>query len=103
MSNLPNFLYFMRSSGYDYGNLPGNSRELAHLEYGGYDSNYDYNADYSNSGSYQPNEFFAESFRNYYTLDKEKNAKYRELIPRTFEFFDQLKSWTNEQNVRVNG
>ncbi len=37
-------------------------------------------------------EFFAESFRKYYSLDPEERERYRFLLPETFGFYDQLVS-----------
>lgn len=48
---------------------------------------------------YKPSEFFAESFRNYYTTDEEKRAKFADLIPETFSFFDKMEEWVGEQNA----
>ena len=87
--------------GYDYGLMPNktNTRELAHKEYGAYDPDYQYVADYSNDDSYVPCEFFAESFRNYYTTDAEKRERFACTIPETFEFFDNIEKWVGEQNA----
>ena len=89
------------TDGYDYGLMPNktNTRKLAHREYGAYNPNYQYVEDYSNDDSYIPCEFFAESFRNYYTTDAEKRERFARTIPETFKFFDDIEKWVGEQNA----
>lgn len=86
-------------AGYDYSNIPNeiNTRELAHKEYGAYYPDYVYMDDYSNENDYSACEFFAESFRNYYTLDEEKRERFAATIPETFKFFDAIEEWVGEQ------
>ena len=48
---------------------------------------------YSNNelvNDYGALEYFAESFRKYYTQDKETNLRYKMLIPNTFKYIDSL-------------
>ena len=67
----------------------------------GTDSDGDYNKDFSNyseteliirsnSEEDKATEYFAESFRKYYSLDPEERERYRFLMPETFGYFDQL-------------
>ena len=69
----------------------------------GTDSDGDYNKDFSNyseteliirsnSEEDKATEYFAESFRKYYSLDPEERERYRFLMPETFGYFDQLIS-----------
>ncbi len=80
---------------YNYGTNPMgiSTRELAHREYSAYYPDYTYVPDYSNESQYIPCEFFAESFRNYYSLDEEKRARYAATLPETFKFFDTVEEW----------
>ena len=75
--------------------IPGN-------EYGT-DADGAYNKDFSNyseteliensdSKEDKATEYFAESFRKYYSLDPEERERYRFLMPETFGYFDQLIS-----------
>ncbi len=98
--NTPGEWWTTTSPDFDYSIFPDgiSTRELAHKEYGGYNPNYEYDPDYSNDGAYQPTEFFAESFRNYYSSDPEKRAEFADLIPETYEYFDKMEEWAGEQN-----
>lgn len=86
--------------GYDYSFLPNktNTRELALKESDACYDEYRYLYFYNNYKC-MPNEFFAESFSNYYTTDVEQHEKYADLIPETFEFFSNIEKWVGEQNA----
>ncbi len=89
-------------NGYEnYDKLPDNinTRELAHKEYSAYYPDYEYKDDYSNEDEYQPWEFFAETFRNFYTLKKEKHERFAHTTPETFSFFEKMEGWAGEQNA----
>ena len=69
----------------------------------GTDADGAYNKDFSNyseteliensdSKEDKATEYFAESFRKYYSLDPEERERYRFLMPETFGYFDQLIS-----------